>query len=285
MKKITLIFLSAISLFSCNLLNRNRGDEVVAKIGNNTLYKSEIESIIPKDISKEDSLRMLEQYIHSWAGENLLLSAAESDLSKDEKKEIEKELSDYRNSLLAFKYEKKYLDQRLDTLITQEECINYYQNNTQNFINPYSIIKGRYIRINTASPSYQIIKSLYRSTDYKDIIRLDSLCANSAEFFTNFNESWVTLPVVAKNLKCDLETLESDISKHNYAEYERDTKAYLLVVYEKIAPNEVSPYDYNRSIIRDAILSKRKQELILNLEKELLRDAINSQKLIINIDE
>lgn len=284
MKKIVLI-LCVLSLFSCNFAEKSGDNAVVAKIGNKSLYYSDIKAIIPKNISKEDSLKMIEQYIYSWAGENLILMEAESELSKDEKKGIERELSNYRNSLLAFKYEKKYLDQRLDTLIREEECMSYYHDNTQNFINNYSIIKGRYIRISTASPSYQMIKSLYRSTDYRNIVRLDSLCSTSAEFFTNFNESWVTLPVVAKELKRDLESLESELNKNDYAEYERDNKAYLLVVYERVAPGEITPYDYNRNVIRDAILSKRKQELILNLEKRLLQDAISNDKLIINIDE
>ena len=285
MKKILFILLSTLLLSSCNFIDRKSDGHVVAKIENKVLYKTDTDPLIPKNISPEDSLRMLEQYIYSWAGESLILSKAESSLSKEEKREIEKELANYRNSLIAFKYEKKYLDQRLDTLITETECVNYYQNDLKNFVNSYSIIKGRYIRISTASPSYQIIRSLYKSIDYKDIIRLDSLCANSAEFYTNFNESWVTLPMVAKDLRRELESLETDLSKQNWAEYERDNKAYLLVVYEKVSPNEVSPYEYNRNMIREAILSKRKQELILTMERDLLKNAINNRELIININE
>ena len=285
MKKVVFILLSALLLSSCDFVDRRNKGHVVAKIENKMLYKSDTDPLIPKNISQEDSLRMLEQYIYSWAGENLILLKAESSLSKDEKREIEKELANYRNSLLAFKYEKKYLDQRLDTLITETECANYYQNNLENFVYSHSIVKGRYIRISTASPSYQMIRSLYRSIDYMDIIRLDSLCANSAEFYTNFNESWVTLPMVAKDLRLDLDRLELDLSRQNWVEYERDNKAYLLVVYEKVSPNEVSPYEYNRNIIREAILSKRKQELILTMERDLLKNAINNRELIININE
>ena len=66
------------SLTSCKLINSILHDEeVVAKVGNNMLYKSEVTSLIPSGISGDDSLRLAMQYINSWASDMVYLDIAE----------------------------------------------------------------------------------------------------------------------------------------------------------------------------------------------------------------
>ena len=42
-----------------------------------------------------------------------------------------------------------------------------------------------------------------------------------------------------------------------------------------------APLDYSADLIRDVILNKRKQELIKSLERNLLEDAVSTNRLII----
>jgi hypothetical protein len=50
---------------------------------------------------------------------------------------------------------------------------------------------------------------------------------------------------------------------------------------EMIPEGEIAPYEYSREKIKDIVINRRKQELVLSLERNLLNDAINSNKLII----
>ena len=90
---------------------------VVAKIGNHKLYASDLNAYIPDSASPEDSTRLALQYINSWASDMAFIDVAEKELSKSEKN-VDKELEDYRRSLLKYRYEQKYVNQRLDTAVT-----------------------------------------------------------------------------------------------------------------------------------------------------------------------
>ena len=96
---------------------------VVAKIGNHKLYASDLNAYIPDSASPEDSTRLALQYINSWASDMAFIDVAEKELSKSEKN-VDKELEDYRRSLLKYRYEQKYVNQRLDTAVTDAQIEN-----------------------------------------------------------------------------------------------------------------------------------------------------------------
>ena len=53
-----------------------------------------------------------------------------------------------------------------------------------------------------------------------------------------------------------------------------------------VAPGEVTPFEYNSEKIKEIIISRRKQELLANLQRDILNDALNNNKLkIIEEDE
>ena len=62
--------------------------EVVAKLGDHKLYRSELESLIPNGISQEDSTHLAELYINSWATDKAFQDIAEQKLSKEEPNDL-----------------------------------------------------------------------------------------------------------------------------------------------------------------------------------------------------
>ena len=74
------------ALSSCRAIsNFLRNDEVVAEVGLDRLYRSDLDAVVPKGIPSEDSLRLARQYINTWATELVYLGIAEQQLSKTEK--------------------------------------------------------------------------------------------------------------------------------------------------------------------------------------------------------
>jgi hypothetical protein len=280
MKKWPVLFLIVFSLSSCQLIDRIFKGDIVARVGKSVLYKSDINTLIPSNISPEDSANIINRYINSWATKALLLDMAENQLSKEDKN-VQKELDDFRTSMLVYRYEKLFVEQRLDTLITEEECIQYYNENKQSFVSPVSVIKCRYIKISLNSPNHQIIKSLYRTLDPQQIAKLDDLCLSSADIYTDFSEGWIPLTTISKELDMDISLCENELTRENYIEKNNLNYSFLVRVYEKVAPGATTPFNYNLETIKESILSKRKQELISNLERNLLEDALNNNKLII----
>ena len=133
------ILLLALLVTSCQLVHRVSdtaaelfGEEVVARVGDHKLLKSSLAAYIPSGVSPEDSLALARQYINAWAEELLLVDMAESRLSKEEK-DVSRELEEYRRTLLKYRYEERFINERLDTLISDEQVRTYYKEHTDKF--------------------------------------------------------------------------------------------------------------------------------------------------------
>ncbi|PKO97233.1 MAG: hypothetical protein CVU12_01740 [Bacteroidetes bacterium HGW-Bacteroidetes-7] len=273
-----------LTVTSCNLLEFRSGDEVVARVGENYLYKEDIKNLIPHGTSYSDSIMMVRQYINSWALKYLLLSKAEAELSKTDK-DVEGELQDYRNSLLVYRYEKQYIEKRLDTLVSDQEARTYYQENSGNITVNNSVVKARVIKISSTSPNLSRLRSMYRADALEDIDELERISYNSAERYNNFDNKWVDLSFVARELPLDLYRCEEMLKSASHIEAQDSLYSYFAYFPQRIAPNGNPPFDYYLPRIKEIIISRRKQELIAGLEKDLIKEALENNKIKLNIND
>ena len=118
-------------VFGCDT-KRKVTEDIVAQSGQKKLLASDVAEVIPDDISKEDSMAMAEDYINKWIKQQLLVQKAEENLSVDQKN-LTRELEEYRNSLIIYRYKNELMKQRMDTTVTEDQITEYYQANTENF--------------------------------------------------------------------------------------------------------------------------------------------------------
>jgi len=279
-----LLILGLIPLFvSCKYLDFSSDDAIVAEVGDKILYESEVKNLIPQGTTPEDSINMLEQYVNSWALKHLLLNKAESELSKSEK-DVEQELEDYRSSLLVYKYEKIYLEERLDTVITDDECMDYYKNYSSNFTLNNSVVKARVVKVSDRSPNLEAIRKMYKTTSLEEIDEFEKLCYNSADRYNNFNNNWVDISAIAREIPYDVQMCEREAWSKSYIETKDSLYYYFVYFLDKIAPDSTAPFEFYQAKIKEIILSKRKQELVANLEKNLIQEALEKNLLKTNFN-
>jgi hypothetical protein len=268
-------------LLSCERIsNFIHDDEVVAKVGREKLYRSQLENYIPSGLSSEDSTNLALQYIKSWATEKLFVGLADSQLSKSEK-DVTKELEEYRNSLLRFRYEQRYLNERLDTVITYSEIETYYNEHKDLFILDVPIVKARFLNIMKDSPNRERIIRKMSSSDYDDLVEADSLAYSSALKYFDYSDRWITAVSLAKEFETDYATMLSGL-KNGYIEVDTGN-GDLRVAYicDIRRGGTLAPIEYCEDRIRDIILSTRKHALFTDLERELLDDALDKQNFVI----
>ena len=257
-----------------------RYGQVVAKVGSHRLYASELASYIPDSASPEDSTRLALQYINTWASDQLFTDVAERELSKSEKN-VDSELEDYRHSLLKYRYEQKYVNQRLDTAITKAQIEKYYDDHAENFKLSLPIAKAVYMNISADSPNLEIIKKKMRSDKPEARIEADSIAFSSAFRYTDFGDRWVDLVKLSREVGTDYGTLLSQV-RDGYAELP-DGNGNLNIVYffSLMRAGQTGPVEYFEEQIRDIILSTRKQALLSRLERDLIENARNQENFVI----
>ena len=286
MKKcLVLIALAAVS--ACQMVHRVSdsaaelfGDAVVARVGEHRLMRSELAAYIPAGVSSEDSLALAQSYIKSWAEELIFLDMAEKHLSAEEK-DVTKDLEDYRRTLLKYRYEERYINDRLDTLISDEEVRNYYRAHMDKFLVERPLLKVRYMIIPADSRSIKTIKELMSSDDAMDAIAADSLAFTAALRYVDSSDAWMDAILLARDLGTDEVSMMSAL-RNRTIEFKGDDGllrvAYVVDMVQKGSP---APLDYCEERIKDILLSARKHELVGGLERDLLNDALAKGKFVI----
>lgn len=142
-----LLSLSILALSSCNAVQGLIHDDVVvAKVGKHKLYRSELRKYIPSGVSSSDSTNLALQYINSWASGQIYSDMAVSQLSKADQ-DVSAELESYKRSLLRFRYEQQFVNERLDTLITEDQMLDFYKSHQNLFNLERPIMKVRFMDI------------------------------------------------------------------------------------------------------------------------------------------
>ena len=255
--------------------------EIVAEAGSAKLKRADLDMVIPGGISPEDSARLAKQFINTWALDQIFLERAEQQLSKAEM-DVTKELEAYRRSLLKFRYEQLYINERLDTLVTDDEVQEYYETHKDRFVLQRPVVKARFIRIAEDSPVLKTIKKKMSSDEAEDILEADSLAFSSAYRFATWNNAWIDAATLAREFGQESASVLASM-KTGWIE-RTDTSGISDIAYiSEITPKgEMSPIEYSTPFIKDMIISARKQSLITSLERDLLEDArVNGQFVII----
>ena len=279
--------LIALVAMSCQMVHRVSdsaaelfGDGVVARVGEHRLMRSELAAYIPAGVSSEDSLSLAQSYIKAWAEELLFLDMAESRLSSEEQ-DVSKELEEYRRSLLKYRYEERYINERLDTLISDDEIRTYYKEHTDKFLVDRPLLKTRYMVIPADSKSLRKIKELMGSDDAMDAIAADSLAFTAALKYVDSSDSWMDAILLARELGTD-ETSMMKSLRGRFNELKGDDGnlrvAYVVDIVQKGSP---APLDYCEERVKDIILNARKHALSDGLERDLLKDALAKGKFVI----
>ena len=269
------------ALMSCRAIsNFLHDDEVVAEVGTEKLYRSDLDGVIPRGTSPEDSTRLAVQYINTWASDLIYVSIAEQQLSKADR-DVSAELEDYRKSLLKYRYEQLYVNERLDTAVSDENIQAYYEKHQDKFVLGRPLVKARYLRIHTDSPGLEPIRKKMGSSEVDDLVEADSLAFSAAMRFAAWNNEWIDVAVLAREFGMSYESMLG-LMKDGWIRQD-DTLGVTSLAYvsEMMKKGELAPIEYSAPQIRDMILSARKQNLITVLEQDLLDEARENGQFVI----
>lgn len=281
MRKLTAILLLALAMVSCNAIQSIiHDDEVVAKVGSHKLYLSQLKAVLPEYTSPEDSVKFARQYIESWAADFLFEDMAASQLTKEEM-DVESEIEDYRRSLLKYRYEQRYISDRLDTLVTEAQITDYYNAHTDVFKLTRPVLKVRYIDIMKESPVREQIEKLMSSSRREDIVLADSLATLHALRYIDLSDRWTDATALAIEFGIDCTAMLS-MMRNSFIRLDEADKGDVKIAYVcDIRRDGLAPIEFCEPRIRDIILSSRKHALVEGLEQDLLTEALGRKHFVI----
>lgn len=257
---------------------------LIGKVDDSYLYLEDVNGIIPKATSHNDSIALLKRYVENWVREKLIIQKAEDNLT-DEQKNVDKQLQDYRNSLITYAYEKELIRQHLDTLVTHSEIEKYYNEHTDDFKLKDNIIKVIYVKTSLDAPKIDLLRKLYKSDTPKDREQLTIYCHQFSENFYLNDESWLFFDDLLKEVPIETYNKELFLKNTRFIEVEDSASIYFLNIKGFRIRESLSPLGFEIENIKNIILNKRKLELISKMKENIYKQALNTNKAEIYVNE
>lgn len=273
-----LLSLFALAAFSCNSFREEQKPQAVARVNDAYLYKEDLKGLVPPGTPKADSIAIVKSYIDRWASQKLLYSGAQVNLGKEKQAEYDELVRQYKVDLYTKAYLEEIVKSTVDTVVSEEELVKYYNANKENFRTTGTLVRLRYIRMDKDHPKFATIRSRFGSGNKKDLKALNDMAIQFRSYAFNdttwvdMNEVYTKLPFITPDNR------DKYISSGISYQYPDSTDVYLVKVGRVIDRNQVAPFEYIKPTLGQLIINNRKLELIKKFEKEITDDAIKDKK-------
>lgn len=274
MKQVLFFFIGIVLVSACQKNASNLEELPIARVYDKYLYMSDLNNLLPQNMTEIDSLALVKDYIEKWIQKELILAKAEENLTEEEK-DVDKQINDYRTSLLVFKYKQNLLQQKLDTVITQEQIQNYYNQNSSNFVLNENLTKGIFIKVPRSAPEIWKVRRWYKSDKEEHITALEAYCFEHAAEVDYFDNEWIKFEPLLNKMPPLYNTPENILKYRKNIEVRDTSYYYFLRITDYRVEGAIAPIEHIESNIRDILLNKRKIQFINRLEADIYNDALN----------
>ncbi len=277
--KSTLGFIILFLAASCDSLWKEKEVRVpLARVGENYLYKEDIEPLLRTNVSKEDSASFVSNYINNWAAQQLFFSKSKINLPETELAKFERLVANYRADLYTGAYKEALVQQSQDTMISPTELYNFYEREKENFRLKEQIVRLKFIELPLQFLDKERVSESFKRFNEKDASYLDSIGVQFKKL--NFNDSvWVsTSRVIAEIPPLTFENQDRYLKKSQFFELQDSIGLYLAKVTDVLKANEIAPLPYIEPTIKQVLMNKRLLYYLRKLETEVIDEAIKRKE-------
>ncbi len=258
--------------------DEDKNKSIIARVYDKYLYKQDLAGVVQSGLSKEDSINKVKSYIDFWVKRQALTKTAELNLI-EEQKDVTKELEDYRMDLLIFRYKQKFIEQNLDTIVTQKQISSFYAEHETEFKLAQPAIKATFIKILKTTPNISMVRSLYRSSREKDLNQVKDYCSEQSATYKNYNNEWVYFKDLLIEIPVRVNDQETYLKANTNIEVQDSTYFYLVNIQNYRLKDAISPLVFVEGNIQGIILNQRKQTLIDELENNIYFNMLDKKDI------
>jgi len=271
------LFLISLIFISCDFIEK-KPDQVLARLGDEFFYKSDLKDVFPDEISSEDSIIFVKNFINDWAKEKLLFNKALVNLGDEKQENLNQLIESYKNQLFSYSYHEKIVKSSMDTFVTEKSIKDYYNKNKLNFKLNQEIVNARYLKINSENYNLKDVIKRFRRFKDNDKLFLDSISLQFSSYY--FNDSlWINKDVFFNKFPEINERLKQNIVKNKlFYRLQDSLELYLINIKDYKLKNDIAPFDFIKSTLKQVLLNKKKLEFISKFEKELIEDALQQNE-------
>jgi len=274
LKRYLLFISTTLLLSSCSNISDNNSNDLIARAGQNFLYQNQM----PSFSSEQDSMLRYLNYIETWAKEKILYDLSLTNLSQSKKNDLDILVEKYKVDLYINSYKDLIVNSIIDSIVTDEEIESFYNRNIENFKLNENLLKYRYLKVPSDNINISRIRRYIQRLNQSDREFLDSLNFQFADLKLN-DTMWFTEREVISSIEFINQKNKSNYMGINRLyELENDQYIYYFIIKDLLKSGNIPPLSYIYDRIKSNIINQRKLNLLQNINKEILNDALKSNK-------
>ncbi|MGB6151427.1 MAG: peptidyl-prolyl cis-trans isomerase [Pricia sp.] len=269
---------ATVFLGACNYVWKKEQPKALARVGEKYLFKDDVNAIMGKNLSPEDSASFVTDYINTWASKQLLLDKAKINLPEEKLAEYDAFVADYRTDLYTRAYKEALMQQVNDSTVSQAELESFYESEKENFRLKEMLVKLRFVALPKDFLNKVEVAERLKNFGEKDQKVLDSISVQFRK--TSFNDSiWIPASRVIDEIPpLTFENVEKQLKKSQFLNLEDDNGVYLAKILDVRSVDEIAPLSFIEPTIEQVLLSRRKLDFIRKLETEVIDEAIKEKE-------
>lgn len=281
MKKYILIYIIVLVISglsaSCTQNRLGQADESkdpIVTVLENTLYRSDLEGVVPYGMSPEDSIIATKAFIQMWVEDQLIYDNAVKNITQND--EINQLVAEYKRSLIINSYISNLLNEKLSQSISDEDLMEFYLENKKQLDLKENIIKGFFLKIPKESSQLENYLKWYKQDNDEALSNIDKYSLQYTTAYENFSSYWVDFDDIIDNMPASIPNPKSFLEKNNTLEAKDSSFVYLLNIKEyKLAGSE-PPFEYIKDKLTDIYRESSRDEFIKKLNAYLQEKALSS---------
>lgn len=250
----------------------------VVKVYDKYLYQDDIEALVPEGTTPQDSALKVKNYVDVWVRKQLMIKKAELYLT-DEQKDVERQLEDYRASLLIYKYKEKFLAENFDTTVTPNEIKDYYQQHQDDFKLQRNAVMAFFVKTPLESTDITSLKMLLDFRSEKDSIRLMDYIRDHSLTYDNFGLEWVSFSEAASKMPENIDENDDRVKSRRTITQADEQFMYLLKIRDFKAAGVLEPFEMAQHRVENVVQKSKMQKRLNQLEDELYENAVGNGNL------
>ena len=253
----------------------------LARVYDYVLFWDDVKDFLPDNADSKDSAQIINGAINKWVNHALKLRLAEKNLTP-EQKDLHREIEEYRSSLLIYKYEQEYINQKLDTAISHNDIQDYYDGFKPEFVLDKPVVLCDFVVIDAEAPRYSTFKNWFRYNYEAKLDDINAWCEENAEVYFHHNNNYLYFDDLAKRIPLTTDNPDNFLKYNKFTEIKKGNKRYLVKFFDYKLKSEIAPLNIVKNNIRSILLNKRKLELIRDLDANIMNEALRSKHIEIN---
>lgn len=256
----------------------HKGQTPLLELNDNFLYEEDLHSVLPPNLSKDDSVLFVEHYMKDWAEGILLYDKAKSNIPDNRK--INELVDNYRKALILHTYQQELINQKVSHEITDEELNGYYEANKQLFTVDRPLIKGLFMKVPLGASGLNNVKTWYKQNTPDAIDKLEKYSLQNAVSYDYFYDRWVLASEILDKVPLKVMNPEQYLDENRHIELRDTAFCYFLHVEDFLGVGKQEPFDFAKPEIKDILVNLKQVEFMREVKNDLYKNAVDKKKII-----